>query len=264
MDDRNDPQDALAMPTLLDFRNTLEAVLQTPYPPRSLFIQASSNVQLLEHLIKASLPHVGQSPTQAATEASSSARQPSVQDLQPQAVIVDCAEVASTAALYGRVLNGLSGWRRGEWNNTIGGVLNWDGRLEGYSLQHETQSQQYSLKWDYANAMDTVPSRNAMNGKAGIIDRKDESFSAFLEGLKLVFALGGNLQSSLEAEEALRHKEKPRFVVLLNAERIPELESLPIGQNEGTLLASFLRLGELVSTLNRFRISFPSMRPAAC
>lgn len=250
MDTADDPQDALLMPSLRDFRDTLEALTQTPYPPRSLFIQASSNVTILEDIIRASLPdatnHSGGSPAGRNT--------PSIQDLLPQAVIVDCAQVASTKALYGRILNGLSGWGRGEWNDTLGGVLNWDGRLDGYAIQQAQATQKWQIKWDYSNAADSNPSKTSSNntGKTGIIDRKDESFSAFLEGLKMIFELGeaNTEEEEREAQTTTRESfsfRKPRFVVLLNAERLPELESIPVGQNEGTLLASFMRLGELVS-----------------
>lgn len=246
MEDHNDARNsAMSMPSLLDLQNTLEALVQTPYPPRSIFIQASSNVRLLGDILHSALPGNGHA-SDANTRTSST--QPSIQEILPQAVIVDCAEVASTKALYGRILNGLSGWGRGEWNNALGGVLNWDGRLEGYTIQQDIQSLEWQLKWDY-NALEHPNSKITSTSKPGITDRKDESFSAFIDGLKTVFALGGEVQQN-ELDEAIQPTTlpKPRFVVLLNAERIPELESLPIGQNEGTLLASIMRLAELVSS----------------
>ncbi|KAK9894379.1 hypothetical protein P389DRAFT_173315 [Cystobasidium minutum MCA 4210] len=233
---RQQENDALSLPSLGEFRTTLEALLQSPFPPRSLFIQASSNVHLLEELIVASLP--------APHAIKTSLPNPSVQDLLPQAVIVDCAQIASTKALYGRILNGLSGWSEGQWDDALGGVLNWDGRQEGYSIHQNPHTNSWKLDWDYKNALDIAPSTSSMKG--GIIDRKDESFSAFLEGLKMIYTLGsgGEEQDNTDASTRKR-RTKPRFVVLLNAERIPALESLPVGQNEGTLLASFMRLGEL-------------------
>jgi hypothetical protein len=247
MDDHNDPRTAaLSMPSLLDLQNTLEALLQTPHPPRSLFMQASSNVCLLEDMIRSALPASG---SLSDAHARSSSAQPCIQDLLPQAVIVDCAQVASTKALYGRILNGLSGWGRGEWSNALGGVLNWDGRMEGYTIQQDPQSREWQLNWDYSSAVEHSNSKNTSTSKPGIIDRKDESFSAFIDGLKTVFTLGGEEeQDELERTTQSNQLPKPRFVVLLNAERIPELESLPVGQNEGTLLASFMRIAELVSS----------------
>lgn len=249
---RQQENDALSLPSLGEFRTTLEALLQSPFPPRSLFIQASSNVHLLEELIVASLP--------APHAIKTSLPNPSVQDLLPQAVIVDCAQIASTKALYGRILNGLSGWSEGQWDDALGGVLNWDGRQEGYSIHQNPHTNSWKLDWDYKNALDIAPSTSSMKG--GIIDRKDESFSAFLEGLKMIYTLGsgGEEQDNTDASTRKR-RTKPRFVVLLNAERIPALESLPVGQNEGTLLASFMRLGELVSS---FITSKTKMASCSC
>lgn len=240
MEDPKDPQDLLNLPSLLDFRTTLEALLQTPYPPRSLFIQASSNARLLEDIIAACLPTRNDCLRPPSPAGSDSGHHPTVQDLLPQAVIIDCAEVASTKALFGRVLNGLSGWGRGQWNEDLGGIINWDGRQEGYRVQQDPQTGQWTLQWDYDGALDTIPTSNT---KTGITDRKDESLSAFLEGLKMIFTLGGVQNGGSDSDT----KPNPRFVVLLNAERLSSLESLPIGQSEGTLLASFMRLGELVS-----------------
>lgn len=234
-------KDALSLPTLGEFTATLEALLQSPYPPRSLFVQASSNIPLLEEVITASLPPSSTAATYSVAKDVDNSLQPSVQDLLPQAVVVDCAQIASTKALFGRILNGLSGWGRGEWDDALGGVLNWDGRQEGYYVHQDPQTKIWTVKWDYKAAVDISPSTSSMKG--GIIDRKDESFSAFLEGLKMAYTLGGGDAVDTDASR----KEKPRFVVLLNAEKIPALESLPVGQSEGTLLASFMRLGELVS-----------------
>lgn len=247
-------KDALVLPSLGDFTTTLQALLQSPYPPRSLFVQASSNIPLLEEVITASLPGPSTASTYSITKNVDNSLQPSVQDLLPQAVVVDCAQIASTKALFGRILNGLSGWGRGEWDDALGGVLNWDGRQEGYHIHRNPQTKSWSLHWDYKAAVNILPSTSSMKG--GIIDRKDESFSAFLEGLKMVYMLGGGDAVDTDASR----KEKPRFVVLLNAERIPALESLPVGQSEGTLLASFMRLGELVShSVSCFRIEWFSI-----
>lgn len=264
MDTADDaPQDALSMPSLHDFRDTLQAVTQTPYPPRSLFIQASSNMSLLEEMLQACFSHSPRS-SDASASSSSSQQAPPVQDLLPLAVIIDCSQVASTKSLYGRILNGLSGWGRGEWNDLLRGILNWDGRLKGYSIQQNQTTKQWYIHWDYANAAESLPSKTAFSSnptkQGGIIDRKDESFSAFLEGLKMIFELGEDHQGKKEEEQEHENETtkakfltRPRFVVLLNAERLSEIESIPAGQNEGTLLASFMRLGELVSTQNHIR-----------
>jgi origin recognition complex subunit 5 len=131
-------------------------------------------------------------------------------------------------------------------------VLSWDGRQEGYTISsrkgkgrareqdnpEQTETQATRIRWDYEKAKEHLT-------KSGImVERKDETLSGFLDGLRCVFSLGES-EDGDPPEQGYR--DRPRFIVLHNAERIAPLEHLPVGQSEGTLLACFMRLGELVS-----------------
>lgn len=210
---------------------TLRAVLRSPFPPRSIFIRATSNASLAEQLVRASLP------TSAFTDLEAA---PHIQQLLPQACFVDCAELAGQKALYGRILNTLSGWGHGRWDDEVGGVLSWNGAQEGYDVVRSDAEDGAKDAWSIRWNMDRVKDYNSRTAERGIMgERRDESMSSFLGGLREIFKLGEST--------ACTTPRRTRFVILQNAERLAALESLAVGQTEGTLVAVVLRLAELVS-----------------
>jgi hypothetical protein len=236
------------LPSLQPLRASLSALLSpsVPYPPRSIHLRATSNASLVEPLLDAIL-----SQTPSEDSQSHFAYRP-VQLALPRAVQVDCTLVASQKALFSRILNGLSGWGTGKWDDSLQAVLSWDGRQEGYTistgkgkgrareedLADQAETKAARIHWDYEKAKEN-------STKSGImVERKDESLSGFLDGLRCVFSLG---ESEDDDPPEQGYRDRPRFIVLHNAERIASLEQLPVGQSEGTLLACFMRLGELVS-----------------
>jgi hypothetical protein len=218
-----------SLPSLAPAMLDLRAVLASRCAPRSVFVLAQSNLALLPSILKGVLP--------AASRNQEAARLNRVQCALPSSVIVDCAEIASQKALFGRILNGLSGWGNGVWDSALGGTVNWDGCQTGYSLVRQKDGSAL-LQWDHKAAIASAASCTA---KGIMGERKDESMSGFLDGVKSIFRLGED-----EAGARLEHLP-PRFIVLLNAEKLSTLEMLAPGQNEGTLLACFMRLAELVS-----------------
>ena len=236
------------LPSLSPLRATLSALLcpDSPIPPRSLHLRATSNASLIEPILN---DIFSSSPS---TSTSTSVSYHPVQLALPRAVQVDCALVGSQKALFSRILNGLSGWGNGQWDDSIQGVLNWDGRQEGYRVvsssvdykgkgkaREEDANAGSSVQWDYEKVKE-----QSTKSTGFMAERKDESLSGFLEGLRCIFSLGSEDEGDPQAGG---YRERPRFIVLHNAERITSLESLPVGQNEGTLLACFMRLRELVS-----------------
>lgn len=212
----------------------LSALLQSPYPPRSIFVHAPSNLDVAAQLLAACMPATyGSDHSQADVD---DIPHPSIQSLLPSAVFVDCAEVASTKALYGRVLNTLSGWGTGRWDDVYGGVVNWDGRQDGYRVTKDGQRSTPRLVWD----LDSTPAPLASTNGALSTSRKDESLSGFLEGLRAVFDLGKTDSHPSTSQDP------PRFIVLVNADRLSQIETIQAGQPEGMLLAVFMRIGELV------------------
>ena len=216
----------------------LRALLHSPFPPRSLFVHATNNLRFLPAILHTSVPALSQQ-QQELNYGEDDIEQPDIQTILPNATFIDCAELASQKALFGRILNGLSGWGSGVWDDSLGGVLNWDGRQEGY---HAFKSEEngnnaiWAINWDDGRARDSF---TASAAKGIMRERKDESLSNFLDGIRAVFDLG--------KEQSTKMAIKPRFVILHHAENIPGLESFSIGQSEGTLLAAIMRIGELVS-----------------
>jgi hypothetical protein len=144
-------------------------------------------------------------------------------------------------ALFGRILNGLSGWGNGVWDSSLGGIVNWDGCQTGYSIIRQEDGSSL-VQWEYEAAI-AGASSNTAKGIMG--ERKDESMSGFLDGVRSIFSLG-------EDDDKAHPEELPtRFIVLLNAEKLSTLETIAPGQSEGTLLACIMRLAELVGLMSR-------------
>lgn len=171
-----------SLPSLRPTLEHLRALLHSPYPPRSLFIHALSNNHLLPHVLSCTLPSVSYGDYDES---------PDVQDLLPDHVHVDCAETASLKAFFGTILNGLAGWTDDAlvWNEELGGVLNWDGRLEGCRSAWDEGSGSWKARWD-VDALEPI----AASTKKGAMseERKDESLSAFIDGLKCLFEIGAS------------------------------------------------------------------------
>lgn len=260
------PAELLLLETLPSLQSTLfdlRALLRSPYPPRSLYIHAPSNLSLVRNVIRVSLPCPSSSCSDIDDVKADRTRRPHIQDLLPRACFVDCAELASQKALFARILNTLSGWGTGEWNEAIGGVLNWDGRQEDWSVRRSRRGSRkgrdasdevlYEIVWDYTAAA----ARAATSSRGLLEERKDESSSGFLDGLRALYALGAGNPPATRMPTTTTKKpsngkdsereDVPRFIVIENADRLSSLESLPVGQSEGTLLAVVMRLGELVS-----------------
>ena len=249
------------LPSLTPFLNSLQALLSSPFPPRSIYIHATGNANLLPSILQASLDATENSNDDDDDEDEDDEEEDlesrdTLQRALPRSVSVDCAELASSKALFGRILNGLAGWDTAQaWDDELGGAHNWDGRQGGWSVRASSASagpsgsgsramrhSSATVQWNYDAARDAPHA----NGKGIMGERKDESLSGFLDGLRSVFSLGSTANTLPPARRAGYPRERPRFVVLHNAERLPGLESLPVGQVDGTLLACFMRLGELV------------------
>lgn len=223
-------------------RETLTALLRSPYPPKSIYINATSNINVVAGLIEACLPEftvegATSRPPKGAdiSPQVKSTQAPQIQDALPAACFVDCAEVASQKALFGRILNALSGWDVSEYDAATGGIPSWNGQTDGCSVVFDQYTQRHRIVWDTSQVHTST-----------IRDRKDESMAGFVEGLQCISRIGvgnalhGNGPST----------QRSRFIVLVNAERIPQLEILPAGHTDGTLLAVVMRLAELVCPAN--------------
>lgn len=249
-----------ALPSLLPLRSSLSALLDSSpsFPPRSLHVRATSNAHLVPSILAAVL---SADDTVTAASSSSSCYHP-VQRALPRAVQVDCSLVASQKALFARILNGLSGWGSGQWDDSLQGVLSWDGRQQGFIVSSgkskgkgraiddnaSDDDDKPSISWDY------VANREQGSATGVMAERKDESLSGFLDGLKCVFSLGAGDKYDVQDDGDAptdKYRDRPRFVVLHNVERLGALESPPVGQSEGTLLACFMRLRELVGAFFR-------------
>jgi hypothetical protein len=248
------------LPSLTPFLLSLQALFSSPFPPRSIYIHATSNANLLPSVLQTCLDGTeGSSDDDDDYDDDEEEGHDDPRDILqhalPRSVSVDCAELASSKALFGRILNGLAGWDTAQaWDDELGGAHNWDGRQGGCSVAPSSASTARSLpthrssatvQWDYDAARDAPQ----VTGKGIMGERKDESLSGFLDGLRSVLSLGDTATTLSSARRTGRPRERPRFVVLHNAERLPGLESLPAGQGDGTLLASFMRLRELVRLL---------------
>jgi hypothetical protein len=261
---------AALLPSLSHTLSLLRALLDRPSPPDFLYIHAPHNTRLVSKVLIYLLQPIFSPPCPASSGNGSSARRskkaekpPHIQRVLRRLATVDCVELHSPKILYDRVLNVLSGWEGSAqgWDDGVGGVENWDGRLEGAEvtmkkrggksrteertrkrprLDSDAEDDEdgggdlWTVEWDRS-----VP--RAHTGKGVLTQRKDESFDAFCDGLRSIFELGGERP---DGEEDL-----DRLLLFEHAERL----ALGFGENqalEGIFLSSLTRLGQMASILS--------------
>jgi origin recognition complex subunit 5 len=245
------------LPSLTPTLSLLRALLARPFPPDFLYVHAPHNARLVSKLIHCLLSPTYSPNVHLKTKSKSL---PHIQHVLPRFATVDCLEVHSPKVLYDRVLNCLSGWDGSSgsaWDDALGGVENWDGRMQGVQVVQkggrrsgqpvrkrprldddpDTEEEkggggEWTVAWDRS-----VPRVQA--GKGVLTQRKDESFDTFCDGLRAIFQLGREGKDS-------GGRDLDRLLVFEHAERLAFGMGEPQGV-EGSFLASLTRLGQMAS-----------------
>ncbi|CAH7685104.1 origin recognition complex subunit 5 C-terminus-domain-containing protein [Phakopsora pachyrhizi] len=213
---------------------TLSSLIRSDYPPQSIHVQSTFNIDFSLELILNLLTdrfndhHPG------------SHRSLKLDERLPNHVRIDVVEFESSVGMFDRILDGLVGWNP-SWNYQDRSIEVWNGRLEGF-----VQS-----GWDYQSALGKI-TNDTVRGL--LAQRKSKSFDGFCEGLKIL--MDDLIKNRSHLNQPANY---PRFIIINEPERLREFS------DGNTILSSFTRLAEIsgcpVHTIFVSRLPWSKLRP---
>ncbi|EGG03929.1 uncharacterized protein MELLADRAFT_89744 [Melampsora larici-populina 98AG31] len=222
----------------------LASLLQSPYPPSSIYLHSPSNHSLTSQLIKELLHQHSSSHLELHL---------------PSYAYINLSEIQNTRSLYDRILNQLSGWNS-EWSDA--GSTTWNGRSYGLQchpiqsaispqindiLQNSVTPSTHCLAWN-SDAPPLEKGRGVLSGKT------NDSFDAFCDGLRTL----SNLKYEDVSGEEKSFPRSPKFIIIDQAARMRNWK-------EPSLISAFSRLPELsrspVHTIFLSHLPWTKVRP---
>ncbi|WAQ87419.1 hypothetical protein PtA15_8A323 [Puccinia triticina] len=215
--------------TLSSVYDQLDALLSSPSPPQSIYVQSASNLdfslELLQQLLRKS---TSQLPNQL-----------------PSYLQINLDEILSSRNLFQSILNHFSNWNP---PYHLSNIQSWNGQT---SINKSNPSSAFT--WDYSQIANELK-RNRPKGL--LSQRKSSSFDGFCDGLRVIC---NELSSNpLDPPSSGGPSKFPRFIILNKPELLRSWK-------EFSILTSFTRLAELsgcsVHTIFVSALPWPKLRP---
>ncbi|KAA1087292.1 hypothetical protein PGT21_028098 [Puccinia graminis f. sp. tritici] len=209
----------------------LDALLSSPSPPQSIYVQSASNLdftlELLQQLLRNSsnqLPH----------------------PLLPSYVQVNLDEILSSRNLFQSILNHFANW---DPPYHLSNIQSWNGQT------NINKSQPSAFTWDYSQIAHELKQNRS---KGLLAQRKSSSFDGFCDGLRLICNELSAYQPHQSSSSSEFLSKFPRFIILNKPELLRPWKDFNI-------LTSFTRLAELsgcsVHTIFVSALPWPKLRP---